>query len=251
MTAVNLYTMIMNISNIVNELEAAGMTLEIGDDFPAYRRMRNTQKERGQLFPMFDVMSSFVDASNGFWVCGFDDAGELVHTQAVRQMDLGQTTLSQHLRDHRHKYITPNSTPDVDRTFYSDLPILNQISGSVCYHGEFWLRGGKEGLRNQGFTALLSRIVFELTLKLWSPDYVFGLVPMPLALKGIPVRYGYSHCESGAWIGPDNELTSEETLVWMSRNDIHQFLESAPRSLSEERILPSRRELRKNMSIVA
>ncbi len=251
MTAVNLYAMIINISNIVKELELAGMRLEIGDDFPAYRRLRSTQSERTPVFPMFDAASSFVDSSNGFWVCGFGEDGELLHTQAVRMLDLGDATLGQHLRDHRHKYITPNSTPDVDRTFFSDLPVLNRISGRVCYHGEFWLRGGKGGLRSQGFTALLSRIVFELTLKLWSPDYVFGLVPMPLAAKGIPVRYGYSHCEIGAWHGPDREVTSEETLVWMSREDIQQFLESVPGSLSEERTLPSRHELMKNMSIVA
>ena len=251
MTAVNLYMMIMNVSNIVKELDVAGMRVEIGDDFPAFRRLRNKQTERSPVYPMFDASSSFVDASNGFWVCGFDHDGELVHTQAVRMLNLGENSLGQHLKVHRHKYITPNSTSDVDRTYYSPLPVLDRISGRVCYHGEFWLRGGNSGLRGQGYTALLSRIVFELTLKLWSPDYIFGLVALPLAAKGAPVRYGYSQCEIGAWHGPDNEITSEEALVWMSRQDMQQFLESAPGSLSEERTLPSRRELRKNMAIVA
>ncbi|MEP0566066.1 MAG: hypothetical protein ABJC64_16765 [Paracoccaceae bacterium] len=251
MTALNLFTTITNVSNLVSELESAGVYLEIGGDFASYRRLRNRQTDRSQLFPMFDVASSYVDATNAFWVCGFDQNNELVHTQAIRMLDLHNMSLAEHLREHRHKYITPDTSPDPDRTYFSELPALERISGRVCYHGEFWIKGGKGGHRSQGFTALLSRIVFELALKLWSPDYVFGFVPMPLAMKGIPIRYGYSHCEFGVWHGPEQEVTSEESLVWMSNEDIHAFLETTPRSLSDERILPARRQLSNAVSMVA
>ena len=251
MTALNLFTMITNVSNLVKELEIAGVTLEIGGDFATYRRLRNSQSDRSQPFPMFDVASSYVDASNAFWVCGFDENNELVHTQAIRLLDLQGLTLDKHLRDHRHKYITPDTTPDPDKTFFSSMPALERITGRVCYHGEFWLKGGKGGHRSQGFTALLSRIVFELTLKLWSPDFVFGFVPMPLAMKGIPVRYGYSHGEFGVWYGPEQEVTSEEMLVWMSNQDIQTFLETTPRSLSEDGSLPARGKFVRAVDMVA
>ena len=251
MSALGLYTMIVNVANITNELQAAGMRLEIGGDFAAYRKMRNAQMERSALYPMFDVACSYVDQSNAFWVCGFNHQNELVHTQAIRKLDMSNETLREHLRTHRHKYITPGSTPDEDRTHYDMPSALDRITGQVCYHGEFWLKGGEGGHRSQGFTALLSRVVFELALKIWSPDYVFGLVPQPLAFKGIPVRYGYTRCEPGYWMGPENQITSEESLVWMSRGDIEQFLETAPMALSRERTLPNRRELVSNMSVVA
>ncbi len=251
MSALNLYTMIMNVGNITRELEAAGMRIEIGDDFAVYRQLRNQQSDRSPVYPMFDVGASYVDATNAFWVCGYNEIGELVHTQAIRLLDLSSHSLSEHLRLHRHKYLTPNSTPDPDRTFYSSTSALDRVSGNVCYHGEFWLKGGEGGHRSQGFTALLSRVVFELALKIWSPDYVFGLVPYTIAAKGIPVRYGYTHCEPGAWRGPDNQITSDEMLVWMSRGDVQQFLETSPRALSEERVLPNRQELMANMSVVA
>lgn len=251
MSALNLYTMIVNVSNITKELEAAGMRLEIGDDFAAYRKLRNAQTDRSPLYPMFDVSCSYVDASNAFWVCGFNEEDQLVHTQAIRLLDMSGTSLGKHMDIHRHKYITPNSTPDTNRTYYSQPPALEHITGRVCYHGEFWLQGGDGGHRNQGFTALLSRVVFEIALKIWSPDYVFGLVPMQLAFKGIPVRYGYTHCETGVWYGPEQQVTSEETLVWMSRADIVQFLETSPKALSQERKIPSRNELMRNMSVVA
>ncbi|MEM8776871.1 MAG: hypothetical protein AAGF53_17690 [Pseudomonadota bacterium] len=251
MTALSLYTTIINVATILKEVEAAGMRLEIGGDFAAYKRLRNAQMDRTQPYPMFDVASSYVDETNAFWVCGFNHKDELVHTQAIRRLDMKGTSLGEHLKHHRHKYITPSSTPDPDQTYFAQPTALSHITGDVCYHGEFWLQGGEGGHRSQGFTALLSRIVFEITLKIWSPDYVFGLVPMPLAFKGIPARYGYMHSEPGLWMGPDEEVTSEEMLVWMSKNDIVQFLDTSPQALSKERRLPGRRHVVGNMSIVA
>jgi len=251
MSVLNLYAMIVNVANISKELEAAGMRLEIGGDFTEYRRLRNAQTDRSALYPMFDVASSYVDATNAFWVCGYNEHDELVHTQAIRRMDMPGISLRDHIDMHRHKYITPNSTPDPDRTLFRQPPALEHITGCVCYHGEFWLKGGDGGHRNQGFTALLSRVVFELALHNWSPDYVFGFVPMPLAFKGIPVRYGYTHCEPGIWVGPDNEVTSEEALVWMNKADISSFLQTSPKALSQNRSVPARKELVANISAVA
>lgn len=251
MSALKLYTMIVNVGNITRELEAAGMRLEIGDDFTVFRRLRNQQDDRSGVYPMFDASASYVDSSNAFWVCGYNAAGELVHTQAIRLLDLSHQSLSEHLRVHRLKYITPNSTPDPENTFFSSTNAMDRVTGRVCYHGEFWLKGGKGGHRSQGFTGLLSRVVFELALKIWSPDYVFGFVDYAVAAKGAPVRYGYSHCEPGVWRGPDNQITSDEMLVWMSRMDMEQFLETSPKALSDERVLPNRQELMGNMSVVA
>ena len=251
MSALNLYTTIINVANIIKELEAAGMRLEIGGDFAAYRKLRNSQMERSSLYPMFDVACSYVDASNAFWVCGFNDNDELVHTQAIRLLDLSGMSLNEHINVHRHKYITPNSTPEPDQTYYSLPPALEKITGQVCYHGEFWLSGGEGGHRSQGFTALLSRIVFELALKIWTPDYVFGFVPAALAFKGSPVRYGYTHCEPGAWYGPDNQMTGEEALVWMNKEDISYFLETSPMALSHERRIPDRKAMMSKIGVVA
>ena len=251
MTALSLFTTIVNVSNIIRELEVAGMRLEIGGDFGAYRKLRHAQADRPPLYPIFDVASSFIDDSNAFWVCGFNDKNELIHTQVIRHIDMTGTNLRHHLEHHRHKYLTPGMIADPDHIQFSELPSLEHITGRVCYHGEFWLKGGDGGLRNQGFTSLMSRIVFEIALKLWSPDYLFGFVPMELAMKGIPVRYGYTRCELGAWVGPDEQVAAEETFVWMSRAEMEQFLESSPTALSQERKLPTRQELMRNMSVVA
>ncbi|MEM9578089.1 MAG: hypothetical protein AAF999_13875 [Pseudomonadota bacterium] len=221
------------LSAILQELEEAGIRVEVGDDFARYRAYRGQTPDRGAIYPMFDVASSFVDSSNGFWVCGFNPEGELIHTQAVRLLDLKGITLGQHLKDHRHKYITPDTTPDPDLTYYSGPEALHTISGKVCYQGDFWLRArGLGGPRSQGATALLSRVLLEIMVAAWKPSFVFALVPKQLAAKGAHLRYGYCHCEAGRWLGPDQQVTEEDYLIWMKENDMANLLAQPPQRLA-------------------
>jgi hypothetical protein len=232
MSAQKIYSAIMRVSGLVSELEAAGVRVEIGDDFSKYRRYRNAQADRDAMYPMFDVASSYIDASNGFWVCGFAPNGELIHTQAVRLLDLSGVSLAEHMDTHRHKYITPDTTPDPDLTNYTGPDALGRITGRVCYHGDFWLQpSGLGGMRSQGATSVFSRLLFEMVQFCWEPDFVFALVPLPLAAKGAHLRYGYSHCEPGKWVGPDKQTTDVDYLVWMSSSDIAKALSREPQTL--------------------
>ncbi|GIT86858.1 hypothetical protein ROBYS_18740 [Roseobacter sp. OBYS 0001] len=219
-------------SNTLIDLEQAGIRVEIGDDFAKYRAYRSQQADRSPLYPMFDVTRSYVDHTNGFWVCGFNAGGELVHTQAVRLLDLSGISLSTHLDKHRHKYITPDSTPDPDLTFYSGPEALHTITGQVCYQGDFWLRArGLGGPRSQGTTSLLSRVLLEVMIAAWNPSFVFALVPKQLAAKGAHLRYGYNHCDPGRWLGPDQQVTEEDYLIWMGASDMANMVRRAPQSL--------------------
>lgn len=222
----------MRVSGLVHELAAAGVRVEVGDDFAKYRRLRIAQVDRDPMYPMFDIGSSYIDSTNGFWVCGFDANGMLIHTQAVRLLDLSGASLAQHMDTHRHKYITPDTTPDPDLTYYSGPASLGRITGRVCYHGDFWLQpNGLGGVRSQGATSVFSRILFEIMQFRWRPDYVFALVPAQLAAKGAHLRYGYSHCEPGKWVGPDNQTTDVDYLVWMNAADLDIAMSREPQSL--------------------
>ncbi|MDU8911327.1 hypothetical protein [Aestuariicoccus sp. MJ-SS9] len=251
MPARTIYAMIANMSDILKELEGAGMRLEIGDDFIEYRRLRQAQENRHAIYPMFDVSCSYVDHTNAFWICGFNEKDELVHTQAMRFLDISGETLGQHVKRHRHKYITPNTTPDPDRTFYSGPRGLKAITGKVCYHGEFWLCGGEGGYRKKGYTPLLSRIAFELALKSWAPNYVFGFINSALAFKGTQMHHGYIHCEPGEWVGPDDQVTDEDCLVWMNTREILHVLQSKPKALLKDRETPLRKPELKSVGTVS
>lgn len=225
---------VAHLASILRDLDEAGIHVEIGDDFTEYRSRREEKHDRGPIYPMFDIASSYIDHTNGFWVCAFDPQGDLIHTQAVRRLDLSDTNLAMHLNTHRRKYITPDTTPDPDRTFYSGPRALQTISGEVCYHGEFWLHGrGLGGPRSLGATLLLSRLLLEIMVATWDPTFVFALVPKRLALKGAHLRYGYFHCEPGRWLGPDQQVTEEDYLIWMGADDLSSMLTHAPPRLQK------------------
>lgn len=220
-----LFELTTHLSSTVRELKKAGIRIEIGDDFAKYRAYRGKQPDRGPIYPMFDVASSYIDHTNGFWICGFQADGDLIHTQAVRLLDMSGISLGTHLDNHRHKYITPDSTPDPDQTFYSGPEALQSITGKVCYQGEFWLRAqGLGGPRSQGATSLLSRILLEVAVAAWNPSFVFALVPQRLAAKGAHLRYCYNHCEPGRWVGPDQQVTEEDYLIWMEAKELTRSL---------------------------
>jgi hypothetical protein len=247
-----LFELTKNVSNSLNELADSGIHVEIGDDFAKYRSYRNQQPDRGQIYPMFDVASSYIDRTNGFWVCGFNAHGELVHTQAVRLLDLADKSLATHLRTHRHKYITPDTTPDPDLTYYSGPKALNSITGKVCYQGDFWLRAsGLGGPRSQGATSLLSGILLEIMISTWNPSYVFAFVPQRLAAKGAHLRYGYCHCEPGRWVGPDEQVTEEDYFIWMDAHDMASLTsrttQNVKRSVSPTAVLPKVSESAKRL----
>ncbi|KMW60249.1 hypothetical protein AIOL_000402 [Candidatus Rhodobacter oscarellae] len=232
MSACNHFETILRISDLVKTIEAEGMKLTVGTDFSTYRNLRSAQFEQRPLYPMFDIQCSFIDASNSFWIAGTNAAGELVHTQAILKLDMSNTSLDEHLTVHRQKYLTPGLIGDADQAYFSVPGSAGNITGEVCYHGEFWLQGGEEGFRKQGFTALLSRLTFELAYTTWNPDYIFGLVPATIAQKGIGVRYGYFHGEPGIWRSVDERILSEEWVVWMSNHDIARLTQRKPDKLA-------------------
>ncbi len=229
MSPSRLFELITNVSGVLGDLEQTGIRVEIGDDFAKYRTLRSKLPSRGPIYPMFDVASSYIDQDNGFWVCGFNPVGELIHTQAVRLLDLDGVSLGEHLDMHRHKYITPDTTPDPDHTFYSGPEALQTITGKVCYQGEFWLHAkGLGGPRSQGATLMLSRVLLKIMVCAWNPSFVFAFVPQKLAAKGAHLRYGYNHCEPGSWLHGDQQLTEEDHLIWMGAKDLANLLVRTP-----------------------
>lgn len=228
MIAHTLTTPVFGTSNMIREIENSGMRLEIGNDFSAYRIHRNTQVDRPGMYPMFDITCSYIDDTNGIWICGFDENDdEIIHTQAARILDLKNRSLLSHLSIHRHKYMTPMTAIDPNQTFFEGPDGLANINGTVCYNGDFWMMPrGLGGHKSRVVTMLLSRLLLQLVIERWAPDFAFAFVAKRLAEKGLHHRYGYTKCERGKWTGPDRAVTEEEYLAWMTFKDIVELLAS-------------------------
>ena len=226
-----LYSYVRYVSAIAAIAESRGIHIRVSSDFGEFKKTLNEQPEAPPVYPMFDPACSYVDWTNGFWIEGVDDQGTLIHTQAVRRLELSGHTLAEHLELHHQKYVIQGNAIDMGRSVFNQAPAWRSIKGTVCYHGQLWLKGGKEGYRDRALTATLPRLALALSLMEWSPDFVFGFVSPMLACSGLAAREGYAHMEPGIWhvpLGPDSDQT---WLVWMGRRDIEHLLQFPPENL--------------------
>lgn len=246
MSAKGLYSKIRFISAITEIAASKGIHIQVLTDFEQFQSALEEQREAPPIYPMFNPACSYVDRTNGFWIKGVNSKGELVHTQAIRRLDLSKCTLAEHLALHRQKYVMQGPAIDENRSVYDIAPGWQTITGSVCYHGQVWLKGGKNGYRDRVLTATLPRLALALSLLEWSPDFIFGFMSPLLACGGLAAREGYAHMEPGIWHVSNGKDADQTWLVWMGRNDVEHLMRFPPEDLSQK--LTLNRSLKERIS---
>lgn len=203
-----------------------GIGLQVGADFAHYAALIARHREEQPLGPPFDCTRHDIKQANGFWVIGRTPDGEIVHTQAMRLIDLGGLSLADYLQSQFRDFPPSGVDLDLARSRYRSGPGARRISGLVCYHGDVWLKGGDAGYRGTGLSSVLARFALATCLLRWSPDHVFAFMPRAIAFKGLAEREGYMHTEPGClhWRHADREETLEGYMVWMYREDISHVL---------------------------
>lgn len=219
-----LYSAVQYVSSITEIARNCGIAIEVGSDFEEFHAALTSNPDMPPIYPMFDPACSYVDWTNGLWIKGTDHQGKVVHTQALRRLDMSQTTLAEHLKLHRRKYVIQGAAIDPDLSLYSNGSAWHNIQGSVCYHGQLWLKGGPDGYRGKGLTTILPRLALALAQMQWSPDYVFGFMTPKAACGGLSAREGYMHLEPGIWRVPGDPHPHETWMVWMGREDLAHLM---------------------------
>lgn len=232
MSAEKLFKEHLYMSNLFYLAKKAGIELDVSTDFDFLKSFRSSQNERQAIYPTFDVEKSYIDPTNGFFIIGKNDQGEIVHTQAMRLLDLTEYNLEEHLYYHRHKYITPG-TVDFSTTRYKPTPSMKNINGRVCYHGELWIKPGDDGYRNGTITVLVARFALTIAYMNWAPNFIFGFMYPGIACRGLAAREGYVHLEPGGWYCSESDTTIEEWLVWLSYDDMEHIINTPVEPLIE------------------
>jgi len=216
------------IATIVDLVSTNGITLEIGSDFQVFENALLRQPDRHPIGPLFASKDNKLDESNGFWIIGKDTKAEIVHTQAMRIIELKKQTLASYL-DARFLEFIPYKI-DEEKSCYCSTPGARNISGMACYHGELWLKDGAEGYRGGGMTTLLARLALIIGLYRLSPDYIFGFMFSMAACKGLAAREGYMHTDPACihWCLPGQDKMNETWMVWMNREDIRHLMNNSP-----------------------
>lgn len=208
-------------------LDRFGVKLTLGHDFEEYRELMSRGRTGHSLGAPFEPTIHELNETNGIWVIGSDASGAIMHTQALRLLDLEGGSLGTYLRRRFREFPPSDLDIDMARSRYKASPGAKRMQGKVVYHGEVWMGGTPGQFRGTGISGILGRFAFLTALQKWSPDYVFGFMPNTVAHKGFVERQGYMHAEPFAlrWYTRGEDDPFEAYLAYMSREDMHFVLD--------------------------
>lgn len=212
-------------------LDRFGVSLTVGSDFNEYVDLLHEGRADHIIGAPFDPEQHELNSDNAMWVVGRDADGLIMHTQALRLIDLNGGSLATYLR-HGFRQFPPSGLDlDMDRSRYKPGPGARNIFGKVVYHGEVWMGGQPGQFRGSGVSSILGRYAFLSAIRKWAPDYMIGFMPKPVANKGFVSRQGYMHVEPYAlrWYMHGNPAPLEGMMVYMSQEDM-RFVLDMPQS---------------------
>ncbi len=214
-----------HIAGLDETARRAGIEIEIRTDFGHLMELCEGLPDKPEPTAMFDPMKTDIVSHYGFWLKGCDTNGVPVHVQANRVYDMNGTNLGREISSLRAFYDSPGLAPE-DEHCVCAAPMAERISGTVCYHGELWVRGQEPNYRGKALSRPLSRLLFGLVLARWSPDYVFAFAYDWTVMRGLPARYGYWHGQPGAvhWVRPYRDQPLDAWLLWLTRQDLIDFM---------------------------
>ncbi len=223
------------ISEFATVISSYGLVLQIGTDFDEFLKCSSKQPLRHPINPIFDPEQSEISRSNGFWILGHDKSGEIVHTQAMKLLDLTHTDLEGYLKMRPWDLRPFGNTIDPTTMNFNLTEASARITGRVTYHGELWIKGGPDGFRGGCLTILLTRLMILLAMLRWTPDFLIGLQSPFTAIKGLAIREGYMHMEQQSILWPQKKPANvvEDWLVWMNYTEAEFNLRLSPETLLE------------------
>lgn len=207
-----------NIETAEALLAQRGLTLHTGTCFEEFKRLSKRQASRPPVNPSFDVDAPEGQSIDGFWLAGYNAQDELVHSQAIKYVDLGGNSLHDHLCEGGDQYRIAGYDLDMSRAQVTLTEEARGINGRFAYHGELWSQSGQGGLRGDGTLPLLSRIMLLKTLAHGAPEHILGFISPTNACRGLAARLGYVHLEQRSVVYPrvGSDETLEGWMVWMT-----------------------------------
>lgn len=227
MTLVTLRSGDRFVANSTEIFHHYGVEMEIGYDFEQYRDMLDFARPEQELGAPFDPDLHELTAENALWMIGRNAGGEIIHTQALKMLDMGGRTIAEYFTKGFRDFPPPMPNMDARRSRFRAGPYSKVNRGSVCYNGEFWIKPGEASLRGQGLSSVLGRYAFFQAMQHWDPDHMVGFMAKQVACKGFPQRLGWMHTQPGAvrWFVKGSDTPFEGFMTFMSRDDLHYVLE--------------------------
>ena len=175
------------LSRLILEADKAarevGIRLRLRTDFDALNVLNREQVALGNWFPLLDTFKperSGISETNGFWLSGEADDGEIVCTLAGRIFYWPDTNLEE-------QAVTMWYGRDEGQPCIVTAEAAKTISGVVQNMGSAWVR---PDYRGRGLQHLLPRIARAYCASRWPVDWVIAVVRMAHVENGIANAYG-------------------------------------------------------------
>lgn len=227
MTLVTLQSTDRFVANSAEIFQQYGVRMEVGYDFDLYREMLSVVRPDQPLSAPFDSDVHELTAENALWMIGRNIQGEIIHTQALRMLDMKGCSVAEYFTARFRDF--PPAVPGLDlkRSRFRAGPYAKRLRGTTCYNGEFWIKPGETTFRGQGLSCVLGRYAFFQALQHWDPDQMIGFMAQAVACKGFPQRLGWMHTQPGAlrWFMKGRDTPMEGFMTFMEREDLHYVLE--------------------------
>lgn len=204
-----------------------GIEMEVGYDFDHYREMLTFARPDQHLGEPFNPDIHEMTPSNALWMIGRNETGEIIHTQALRMLDMNGQSIAEYFTHRFRDFPPPVNGIDLGRSRFKAGPYAKRGRGRVCYNGEFWIKPGSATFRGQGLSTVLGRYAFFQAMQHWDPDHMVGFMVNQVACKGFPQRLGWMNTQPGAlkWFLEGSDKPIEAFMTFMNRDDLHYVLD--------------------------
>ncbi|MDJ0612854.1 MAG: hypothetical protein QNJ29_04205 [Rhizobiaceae bacterium] len=236
---------LLNLQQVVTRcetlIESLGVCLQSGTDFEVFNYLASDSDREQPLDPIFRSVESDIDMVDGLWLIGRDANREIVQTQAMRSIELGEGNLAAFMQYRINELRPGGQQVDLYNTSWRLSASAQTICGNVFYHGGLWIR---KDFRGGSLTCLFTRYLIAKTLLQFEPDYLIGLQSPFVSCRGLSAREGYMHLEQRCirWKFHDAEELFEDWLVWMSKEEAEFNLAIPPEdfyTLFEKQVQPA------------
>ncbi|MEM9966986.1 MAG: hypothetical protein AAF755_02665 [Pseudomonadota bacterium] len=207
-------------------LDKFGVSLTTGHDFDDYQSFLRTARPQHKLGDPFSPDLHDIKVGELMWAIGRDRLGQIVLCQAFRLLPTGDASIADYYKQN-FRYFSPSEIDvDFERSTYCPGPCARKIWGRIVYSGETWISDETNKYRGTGFSALLGRYVFLMSLHKFNADYLLGFMTGPVAEKGFSIRFGFAHAEPMAltWYSKDGVDPVQVFMVYNSKEDMKFYL---------------------------